>query len=124
MKCYPMLVVRDVPASSKWYQALLGATGAHGGDEFEMIMAGHELLLTLHHSDFEEHPVLAVPNETPGSGVLLYFSVDDLSPVFEQAKAMGARVIDEPHMNEEARSMEFSLYDPDGYAVTVSQWKG
>ena len=124
MKCYPMLVVHDVIASSKWYQALLGATSGHGGDEFDMIMSGRELLFTLHHRNVHEHPVLAVPNETPGSGILLYFSVDDVEPVFERARAMGATVIDEPHMNEKAGSVEFSLYDPDGYALTVSQWKG
>jgi predicted enzyme related to lactoylglutathione lyase len=56
--------------------------------------------------------------------VLIYFSVDDLGPVFERAQAMGAKLIDEPHMNEKASSVEFSLYDPDGYALTVSQWKG
>ena len=124
MKCYPMLVVRDVKASSTWYQQLLGATSGHGGEEFEMIMSGHDLLLTLHHSDHVEHPGLATANETPGSGVLIYFSVDDVNPVFERAKTLGAKLIDEPHMNEKARSVEFSLYDPDGYALTVSQWQG
>jgi len=33
-------------------------------------------------------------------------------------------VIDEPHINEKARLVEFSLGDPDGYALTVSQWQG
>ena len=124
MNCYPMLVVGDVPAASKWYQELLGVTSGHGGEEFDMIMEGHELLFTLHHSDIEEHPVLAAPNETPGSGVLLYFSVEDVNPVYERAKTMTAELIDEPHLNEKAQSVEFSLYDPDGYALTVSQWKG
>ena len=27
-------------------------------------------------------------------------------------------------VNEKASLVEFSLYDPDGYALTVSQWKG
>lgn len=124
MKCYPMIVVRDVPASSTWYQELLGATSGHGGEEFEMIMSGHDLLLTLHHTDIEEHPGLAVPDGAPVSGVVLYFSVEDVHPVFERAKTMGAELIDEPHLNEKARSVEFSLHDPDGYSLTVSQWKG
>ena len=124
MKSYPMLVVRDVPASSAWYQELLDTTSGHGGNEFDMITSGHDLLLLLHHGDHVEHGGLTSPNETPGSGVLIYFSVDDLGPVFERAQAMGAKLIDEPHMNEKASSVEFSLYDPDGYALTVSQWKG
>ena len=50
--------------------------------------------------------------------------MDDVQPVFARARALGARLADEPHMNEKARSGEFSLYDPDGYALTVSQWAG
>jgi len=74
MKCYPMLVVQDVPASSAWYQELLDATSGHGGNEFDIIMSGHNLLLLLHHGDHVERGGLTSPNETPGSGVLIYTS--------------------------------------------------
>ncbi len=37
---------------------------------------------------------------------------------------MGAELIDEPHENPKARAIEFSLRDPDGYALTISQWAG
>ena len=87
MRCTPMIVVRDVEASSAWYQELLGLTSAHGGSEFEMLMSGHELLLCLHHLDFSEHPALSDPTQGgAGRGTLLYFSVDDLGPVFERAE--------------------------------------
>ena len=67
MKCYPMLVVRDVAASSLWYQQLLGAESAHGGAEFDMLMADGQLLLTLHHREVEEHPALSIPDRPVGS---------------------------------------------------------
>ena len=125
MKCYPMLVVRDVAKSSAWYQRLLGLTSAHGGDEFEMLMAGDDLVLTLHEIDVSEHPVIADPAAgVAGRGVLVYFSVDDVSRYFERAREMDADLVDEPHMNPKAHSMEFSLRDPDGYALTISQWSG
>lgn len=125
MKCYPMLVVRDVPASSRWYQELFGVTSAHGGDEFEMLMAGHDLILTLHHRDIDEHPVISDPaGGGPGRGVLLYFSVDDVQAYYDRARAMGADLADEPHENPKAHAVEFSLRDPDGYAMTISQWSG
>ena len=125
MNCYPMLVVRDVPASSRWYSELLGATSGHGGDEFEMIMSGHQLLLALHHTDLGEHPGLAAPTEGhAGTGVLLYFSVDDVDEAFERATVMGADVLDEPHMNPKAGALEFSVRDPDGYALTISKRSG
>lgn len=125
MKSYPMLVVQDVPTSSRWYQELLGLTSAHGGDEFEMLMAGQDLILTLHHRDIDEHPVISDPQDgTPGRGVLLYFSVDNVEAFYHRAQSMGAEVVDEPHENPKAHAVEFSLRDPDGYAMTISQWAG
>ena len=125
MKCYPMIVVGDVAASSDWYQELLGLQSGHGGDDFEMLMSGHDIALLLHHVDAEEHAALTDPRELgPGGGVLLYFSVDDVQSVAVKAQAMNADVIDEPHENPKARAVEFSLRDPDGYALTISQWQG
>ena len=120
-----MLVVRDVPASSRWYQELLGLKSAHGGEEFEMLMGERGLDLMLHHLDFAEHPGIEDPRQgTPGRGVLLYFTVNDVQAAFERATAMGADLVDEPHYNPNARSVEFTLRDPDGYSLSVSEWKG
>lgn len=125
MKCYPMLGVSDVEASSQWYQQLLGLTSAHGGAEFEMLMDGPDLVLTLHHREIDEHPVIADPREgTPGRGVLIYFSVDDVQPIYERALAMGADLVDKPHRNELAQATEVSMRDLDGYALTVSHHTG
>ena len=61
----PMLVVRDVPASSKWYQDLLELTSAHGGDEFEMLVDDEgKMQLFLHHREFGEHPGMSDPGES------------------------------------------------------------
>lgn len=125
MDCTAMIVVRDVQASSRWYQELLGLTSGHGGSEFEMLMSDGQLQLMLHHRDFVEHPAITDPGEgSAGHGVLLYFSVGSVDEVFERAREMGADVIDEPHENPNARAVEFSLWDPDGYAISVSQWRG
>ena len=124
MDCTAMLVVRDVESSSRWYQELLGLSSSHGGAEFEMLMSEGRLQLMLHHGGFAEHPAVADPTQgTPGRGVLLYFSVQDVNAVFERAKKMGADLIDEPHENPNARAVEFSLRDPDGYALTAAQRK-
>ena len=115
-----MLVVRDVPVSSAWYQRLLGLTSGHGGDQFEMLMDGNELVLMLHHFDAKEHPSIADSSGTKaGAGVLLYFYADDVDAAYGRALEMNAEVVDEPHVNEIARQYEFSLKDPDGYALTV-----
>ena len=126
MSCTPMIVVQDVAASSRWYQEILGLTSAHGGNEFEMLMgADGQLELMLHHLEFAEHPGIEDPREgTPGRGVLLYFSVDDVQAAFERAQAADVDLVDEPHLNPNARAVEFTLKDPDGYALSLSQRQG
>ena len=125
MSCTPMIVVENVAGSSTWYQEVLGLTSAHGGDQFEMLMGKNGLELMLHHVDFTEHPGMTDPREgTPGRGVLLYFSVSDVKSVFERAKAAGADLVDEPHLNPNARAVEFTMRDPDGYPISVSEWTG
>lgn len=122
MQSKTMLVVRDVVASSAFYQRLLGATSGHGGSDFEMLMDGEELLLMLHHEDTAEHPAIgSTERGDAGSGVLLYFYVDDVDAAHGRAVQMGAEVSDEPHVNELARQYEFSLRDPDGYALTIAR---
>ena len=57
----------------------------------------------------------------PGRGVLLYFYTEDAQAVFDRARSMGANLLDEPHFNPNARAIEFTLRDPDGYPISVSQ---
>lgn len=125
MKCYPMLVVNDVEVSSAWYRRLLGLTSGHGGREFEMLMAGDQLAMLLHHLDFAEHPAIDPPGSgNAGRGVLLYFSVSDVAEHFARAREMDADLVGAPHENPKAGAIEFSVRDPDGYALTISQWTG
>ena len=119
----PMLVVRDVEASSAWYVELFGFSSGHGGDRFEMLLGPDgELALMLHHPEFEAHPGMTDPREgTPGRGILLYLRTADAQAVFDRATAMGADCLDEPHLNPNSHAIEFTLRDPDGYPISVSQ---
>jgi hypothetical protein len=57
---------------------------------------------------------------TPGNGLLLFFRVDDFDASLQRARALVARLEEEPHVNPNTRTMEFSLRDPEGYYVTIS----
>jgi hypothetical protein len=57
---------------------------------------------------------------TPGNGLLLFFRVDDFEPALQRARALVARFEEEPHVNPNTRTQEFSLRDSDGYFVTIS----
>ena len=45
MRPQPLIAVRDVEATSRWYQRLLGCESAHGGAEYERLTVGGELVL-------------------------------------------------------------------------------
>jgi len=55
----------------------------------------------------------------PGNGVLLFFRVDNFDVALPRGRAL-VRRLEEPHVNPNTGTMEFSLRDPDGYYVTIS----
>lgn len=56
----------------------------------------------------------------PGNGLLLFFRVDDFDAALPRARSLVSRLEEEPHVNPNTGTMEFSLRDLDGYYVTVS----
>ena len=117
----PLLVVRDVPASSRFYQHVLGAESGHGGDEYEQIVAGGEILLQLHALEVEDHHGrLADPDQPLGNGLLVWFEVADFEAATQRARASGAAVVREAHLNPNARQQEIWVRDPDGYLVVLA----
>lgn len=118
----PLLCVKDVPASSRWYQAVLGATSAHGGEEYERLEVEGELVLQLH--AFEEdhhHGQMGDPKLPIGNGVAVWFEVDDLDAAVKRAKSKAkAKIATDVHTNPNAGHREIWLRDPDGYLVVLA----
>ncbi|HZY34112.1 MAG TPA: VOC family protein, partial [Rhodanobacter sp.] len=79
------------------------------------------VLLCLHAWGAHEHPSLTSPDRAqPGNGLLLFFRVDDFDMALSRARALVARLEEEPQVNPNTGTREFSLRDPDGYYVTIS----
>lgn len=122
-RIWTIIGVRDVPASFRWYQALLGQPATRPAhDHFGQIVdADGTVLLCLHAWGAHEHPSLTSPDTVPpGNGLLLFFRVDDYAGALARARGLVARLEEEPHVNPNTRTNEFSLRDPDGYYVTIS----
>jgi catechol 2,3-dioxygenase-like lactoylglutathione lyase family enzyme len=120
MKSQPLICVGDVEASSRWYCKLLGCTSGHGGREYERVMAGTELVLQLHAWDVHDHAHLGDPAQPVGNGHALWFEVEDFTAAVARARALKATVVEEPHVNANARHHEIWIHDPDGYLVVLS----
>jgi catechol 2,3-dioxygenase-like lactoylglutathione lyase family enzyme len=121
MHAQPLIAVRDVQASSGWYQALLGCESGHGGTGYEQIVFEGQMVLQLHAWEVHEHPYMGNPDSKPyGNGVLLWFQTDNFDAVVEQAYALRAVVLEGPRVNSDANHREIWLRDLDGYVVVVA----
>jgi catechol 2,3-dioxygenase-like lactoylglutathione lyase family enzyme len=122
-RLWTIIGVDDVPRSFNWYQALLGqAPGSPAHDYFGQILDSDGTVVLCHHQwGAQEHPSLRSPETgTPGNGLLLFFGVDNFDAALQRARALVSRFAEEPRLNSNTRTMEFSLRDPDGYYVTIS----
>ena len=122
-RLWTIIGAADVAKSVRWYQSLLGLPGAAPAhDDFGQILdTDGTVLLCLHGWGVEHHPPLMSPNDVrPGNGILLFFRVDNFDAALSQAHALTKSLEEEPHVNSNTGTMEFSLRDPDGYYVTVS----
>jgi len=122
-RIWTIIGVSDVPRSFKWYQSLFGQPETQPGHAYfgQILDSDGTVLLCLHQWGAHEHPSLISPGQgTPGNGLLLFFRVDDYEMALIRARGLLARFEEEPHVNPNTRSEEFSLLDPDGYYVTIS----
>ncbi len=128
VQAQPLIAVRNVRASSRWYQQLLGLDALqehiHRDVYDRMFCEGH-MVLQLHAWDEHDHPNLDNPDAASvGLGVLMWFEVDDFNRAVEQARALGAEVLQEPAVNQNSGQPEIWLHDPDGYVVVVAGHEG
>ena len=122
-RIWTIIGVNDVPTSFNWYQSLFGQPlTAPAHDYFGQILdTDGTVLLCLHQWGAHDHPSLHSPETaSPGNGLLLFFRVDDYDEALTRARALVARLEEEPQMNPNTETLEFSLRDPDGYYVTIS----
>ncbi len=127
-----LIAVRDVEASSRWYQHLLGLRSGHGGPQYERLLAGDTLVLQLHHWETEHHHGrIGDPDREIGNGLLLWFGeTTDFDVVVARAEQLGAPLVLPPHRNPPPSNgngpahREIWLKDPDGYTVVVASPDG
>lgn len=128
VRSQPLIAVRDVRASSRWYQQLLGADALAEHihrDLYDRILIAGRLILQLHAWDEEDHPNLVNADAAPvAHGVVLWFEVDDFDAAVERARGLRAEIIAGPMVNPAPKHRELWLRDPDGYVVVIASPDG
>lgn len=122
-KIDPIIAVRDVETSSKWYEQIFGCRRAHGGDEFAVLVSeNEEVLICLHKWGEHEHPSMTNPNIAPGNGLILYFRTENMNVIHQNVEKLGCNIEEDIHINPNSTKKEFSLRDPDGYYLTITEF--
>ncbi len=109
--------------SFRWYQSLFGQPKKNPEHDYfgQILDTDGTVLLCLHRWGDHEHPSLTSPEHAqPGNGLLLFFRVDDFDETLLRARALVAKLEEEPDLNPNTGTSEFALRDPDGYYVMVS----
>lgn len=122
-RTWTVIGVRDVARSCGWYQELLGLPRTAPAHDYfgQIVDADGTVLLCLHAWGEHEHPSLTSPDRAePGNGLLLFIRVDDFDGAVPRARALVPHFEEEPALNPNSGTMEFSVRDPDGYYVTIS----
>jgi predicted enzyme related to lactoylglutathione lyase/catechol 2,3-dioxygenase-like lactoylglutathione lyase family enzyme len=128
-----LLAVRDVEASSRWYQQLLGLRSDHGGRDYErLVTPDGTLVLQLHQwATVHDHGRIRDPEREVGNGVLVWFGeTADFDDVVARVERLEATVVlpvrrNPPEGGGNGPShREIWIKDPDGYVVVIASPDG
>jgi len=123
MKVDPIIAVKDVAKSSKWYQALFDCKSTHGGQEFDILVAkDNEVVICLHKWGTHEHPTMKQQGNEPGNGLILYFRTENMQEIRQNADRIGHPVEEEINLNPNSNRKEFSIRDLDGYYLIITEF--
>jgi hypothetical protein len=122
-KIDPIIAVKDIETSFTWYQSVFNCRNLHGGKEFVTLAAENDdILICLHQWGEHEHPTMMDPTITPGNGLILYFRTENMNDIRENVEKLGWTVEEDIHKNPNSTKKEFSIRDPDGYFLTITEF--
>jgi hypothetical protein len=130
MRPQPLIAVRVVEASSRWYQYLLGCQSDHGGKEYERLVVNGVLIMQLHRWEVEHHHgPIGDPALPAGNGVLLWFEIDDFEAAMNRVADLNPAIVMPRHRNPPdgnggPNHWEIWLRDLDGYTVVLASPDG
>ena len=122
MNAHPLISVHDVPASSRFYQQILGADSGHGGDEYEQVLVNGTLVMQLHSLDVgHHHGPLGDRSAALGNGLALWFTTEAFDEAVDRVRASEAEIVTDVHVNPNSGCREIWLRDLDGYLVVLAE---
>ena len=121
MKLDTIIAVKNIEKSAKWYEQVFGFR-SHGEHLAVLHSEDDEIVLCLHPWEMDHHPTVMNPEGTPGNGLILYFKTDKMEEIRANAEKIGAKIDKNIHINPNPDKRGFSMWDPDGYYLIVTEY--
>ena len=110
IKLDPIIAVKDVLSSARWYEELFGLKNNHGGSNFAVLQdESGETVICLHEWGSHNHPSMMD-------------STTDFVSVRGKAEEMEVQIIQDTHRNTNSNRLEFSIKDLDGYYISITEY--
>jgi hypothetical protein len=62
------------------------------------------------------------PSITHENGLILYFRTENMNVIRQNVEKIGGFIVEDIHLNPNSTKKEFSLKDPDGYYLTITEF--
>jgi predicted enzyme related to lactoylglutathione lyase len=122
-KIDPIIAVKDVQASSRWYQQVFNFKNRHGGNEFAVLVSEEdEIVLCLHKWGEHHHPTMTDSGIPAGNGLILYLRTKNMETIRAKVEKIGGSIEEDIHLNTNSLRKEFALRDPDGYYLIITEF--
>lgn len=115
----PLLNVKNVEASSKFYRSILACTSGHGGPNYEKLEFDGKTILQLHRQDAPEHPKMWHENESAGDGIVIWFRTDDFEETVTRIEDVKPEIVKESFVSLYSKRREIWFKDLDGYMIVI-----
>ncbi len=114
---FPLLQVRDVASTARYYRDMFGFTPVFESDWYVHLRGESEGLFELAVMNFN-HDSIPPAGRKPSSGVILSFYVDDAASEAKRLESAGARIA-QPLRDEVFGQRHVIIEDPNGILIDV-----
>ena len=114
---YPVLMVRDVPATSAFYIRHLDFRPMFEADWYVHLQSNHDAAVNLAILN-RDHSTIPATKQTQASGILLNFEVEDVDLAYDRAQRENLPILLSLR-NEEFGQRHFITQDPEGVLIDV-----
>jgi len=120
MQPRPLIYVRDLEASSRWYQFLFDCGGGQSGSDHALLTGDGQVILELRACGPDDRFSADQSLRSNRNGLALWFETEEFHATLYRARSLEAVFLEEPNLNLQSSQLEFRIRDLDGQVLVFT----